>query len=69
MNNVFGNKLPPMYLVTDDDIKYFEDKLTHAIEQNTPEEELLYYKRQLDLLKDTVVIYHEHRLQENKNGS
>lgn len=69
MNNVNGNKLPPIYLINDDDIRYFEEKLARAIKQNVPEERLLYYKKQIEVLKDAIAIYHEHRLPENNNGS
>ncbi len=60
-NNMFGNKLPPIYLITDDEIRYFEQKLARAIENNVSEEGLALYKKQLDLLKDAAIIYHEQR--------
>lgn len=46
------------------DIEYFRQKLSRGIEQGQSVESLEKVRRQLALLEDAIVIYHEHRLGE-----
>jgi hypothetical protein len=52
------NTLPPTYIPTQEDLNYFQQKYFNALDQNINVEK---YRKQYELVKDTLVIYNETR--------
>ena len=51
-------------VVTDDDVRYFQEKYERALARSGPEAAEK-YRKQLEAIKDAIVIYHETRTGSN----
>jgi len=48
-------------VVTDDDVQYFRDKLIRGLKRGAPATSLEKIFKQLALMEDAIIIYHEKR--------
>jgi hypothetical protein len=53
-------------LLGSDDLQYFKDKLGAMALRSASEEATLVVRKQIELLEDAIVIYHEHRPAEDE---